>query len=258
MKSSPGCCPAAPTPAQAAGIERRSSCHGCGARPEARHKAGRAGCACPGTAARTKKEPSRPGLCRGFPPPAAGSGPPFAGAAPARPVPFRPPRCGGVPCRRAALRPRRGARPRRGRPSCAACRSARAAGCALRCSPLPVSARPAWRPVLPGPPSWVACGSARYAVARRRPALPAPAPRARPLGCGRLCRPCRAGAPPPGARRARPAGRALFILGGLPCGGGLRATGARGYARPARGGTRPHPQDVIKGENLCKPGTRCI
>lgn len=243
MKSSPGSCPAAPTPAQAAGIERRSSCHGCGAGPEARHKAGRTCHACPGTAAGTKKVPARPGLCRGFPPPAAVSGPPSLG--PPRPGPSLSarPAAAGFPVggRRAvpgaARVPAGVARPA----PRVGLRGLRAARCAA--PPCPSPPAPLGVPSCPCRRlAWVACGSARFAVARRRPALPAPAPRARPLGCGRLCRPCRAGAPPLGARRARPAGRALFIVGGLPCGEALRATGARGYARPARGDTRPHPQ----------------
>lgn len=170
-----------------------------------------------------------------------------------RPAPFRPPRCGAVPCRRAALGPQSGGPPRGGRPSFAAWRSPLAAGLRLA-PPLPASARLAWRLVLPGVGSWVAAwrlrlpgGSARL---RRSPAppaaIPAPAPRGRPLGCA--LRACRFGA----RRRGRAGGpcAARLFIARAPPGGTLRATGALSYARPARGGTRPH-RGFVALRRLC-------
>ena len=175
-----------------------------------------------------------------------------------RPALFRPPRCGAVPCRRAALGPQSGGPPRGGRPSFAAWRSPLAAGLRLA-PPLPVSARLAWRLVLPGGGSWVAAwrlrlqgGSARL---RRSPAppaaIPAPAPRGRPLGCA--LRACRFGAPPPGARW-RPLRRPPVFRARAP---------RRGFARLRRAGAQgpmlglsPCGDYEIKGENLCTPETR--
>lgn len=230
MKSSPGCCPAAPTPAQAAGIERRSSCHGCGARPEARHKAGRAGCACPGTAARTKKEPSRPGLCRGFPPPAAGSGPPLLG--PPRPAPSLSarPAAAGFPVggRRsgpgAARVPAGVARPA----PRVGLRGLRAARCAA--PPCPSPPAPLGGPSFPGR----RLGSPAAPPATRSPAVGPPSrprlPARAPWAAGGF-----AALAAPGPPRRGPAGRALR---GAPC---LSSAGS-----PAGAGCAPRAREVTR------------
>lgn len=209
---------------------------------------------------------SRSGLCRGFPPPAGPAlGPRLRRAALGRPrpAPFRPPRCGAVPCRRAALAPQSGGPPRGGRPACAACRAPLPAG--LRFAPpLAASALLAWRLGLPGGRSWVAfwrlCrlsappGSAGRPPCRRQPGPRPPGP---PMGCA--LRACRFGA----RRRGRAGGpcAARLFIARAPPGGTLRATGALSFARPARGGTRPHGalspcgDYVVKGGSLCTPET---
>ena len=172
----------------------------------------------------------------GFAPGARCSAPAFGGwLRLGRPAPFRPPRCGAVPCRRAALGPQSGGPPRGGRPSFAAWRSPLAAGLRLA-PPLPVSARLVWRLVLPGGGSWVAAwrlrlqgGSARL---RRSPAPPPPTRPPLP-GAALWAARCAVAAlgPRRGGRAGGPCAARLFIAGAPP-GGGLRGCAARGHKAP--------------------------